>query len=225
MDNGISVNLLSMTESPLLIMVDAAKRCVSNLTAEELLVNSANMNQSEMEKYLINIIHRGHLSILEFADFVFSIDGISRVASHQLVRHRMASYAQQSLRYTKSKQFVTPSKFENNKDLIKIYNECIDNCIDTYDKLISMGIDIEDARYVLPMSITSSINIKMNARELYNFFQTRLCIKTQEEMRIIAEKMLECLYPVSDIFHLFGPQCQILGRCPENNKQCPNYPN
>ena len=134
----------------------------------------------------------GHHSVIEHAVFTFSVEGVSRALTHQLVRHRVASFSQQSQRYVSmdSATYVTPHTIEGNADAEKLFDSVMDDIWDAYKKLEGMGIPAEDARYLLPNGCTTNITITMNARELLHFFSLRCCNRAQWEIREMADQML-----------------------------------
>jgi thymidylate synthase (FAD) len=117
------------------------------------------------------------------------------VASHQLVRHRMASYTQQSFRYTKAMEYELPDSLKDNLE-VKFYMNSI---FSLYNSLIEKGIKKEDARYILPNAVTSDIVVTMNARELRHFFELRLDVSAQAEIRELAKKMLTEVQKVTKV--------------------------
>ena len=164
----------------------------------------------------------GHHSVLEHAVFTFSVEGVSRALTHQLVRHRVASYSQQSQRYVSMREptFVTPHTVEGNEEASKVFEETMAAIWEAYGKLESMGIPAEDARYLLPNGCTTNITITMNARELLHFFSLRCCNRAQWEIREMADRMLELCMEVSPvIFREAGPPC-MRGPCPEGKLTC-----
>lgn len=178
---------------------------------------------------LCTALRSGHESVIEHAVFTFAIEGISRACSHQLVRHRMASYSQQSQRYVKMSgkvnesqfDFVMPESIDKASD--DVFNEFLSlmDAIDkTYQSLIERGIPEEDARYVLPNACCTNLVVTMNARELRHFLKLRLCKRAQWEIRELAERMLDCVKQVSEVlFADVGPACEMDGKCPER-KPC-----
>ncbi len=198
----------------------AAKVCYSNQSIEDM-----DMDEQYREKLIRRVVKSGHHSVLEHVVFTYSIEGISRVATHQLVRHRIASYSQQSHRYTaiKRESFVIPQSIADNEEAQKLYNEMLDKTVETYEKLVEMDIKKEDARFVIPQGVASNILVTMNARELIHFFRLRCCVRAQWEIREAAIEMLKLAKkhaPV--IFEDSGPAC-VKGRCPEENP-CDNIP-
>ena len=164
----------------------------------------------------------GHLSVVEHAVFTFSVEGVSRALTHQLVRHRIASFSQQSQRYVSLKEptFVTPPTVKGNPEAERAFSETMDAIWDAYRRLEDMGIPAEDARYLLPNGCTTNITVTMNARELLHLFSLRCCSRAQWEIREMAERMLELCREVSPvIFKDAGPPC-VRGPCPEGKLSC-----
>lgn len=182
-----------------------------------------------------NTLQSGHVTPVEHVKFTFAIDNISRALSHQLVRHRIASYSQQSQRYVDSNQFkyITPPSIQNNEQAKNKFEEVMDYLDKSYkeiqDLLINDGRNKsqanEDARYVLPNATKTSIVITMNCSSLLHFFNLRCCMRAQWEIRSMAYKMLEiCKDEVPVIFKYAGEKCKSLGYCPENkNFSCGKY--
>lgn len=156
----------------------------------------------------------GHHAVLEFADFTFHISGVSRALTHQLVRHRLASYAQRSQRYCSEDNFdyVVPNSIKSNKGAFEEYTELMDTITDVYRLLQEMGIPNEDARYVLPNACETTIEVKMNGRALIHFFNERLCTRAQWEIRQMAILMKKCVEEhdeqCAEFAKLFVPKCE-----------------
>lgn len=180
------------------------------------------MGSIEPEKALPRVIAMGHLSVVEHAAFTFSVEGASRSLTHQLVRHRIASFSQQSQRYVSMEGagFVVPHTVEANPEAEGLYKETMERIWAAYARLVELGVPNEDARYVLPNGCTTNITITMNARELLHFFSLRCCSRAQWEIREMACQMLELCRKVSPlIFKDAGPAC-VRGPCPEGEKSC-----
>ena len=141
------------------------------------------------------LIKSGHHSVLEHASATFRIKGISRATTHQLVRHRLASFTQQSQRYVDETNFhyVIPQSIEKDEQAKKMFLDTMENVKEVYIKLRSMKIRKEDARYVLPNAIESEIVITANLREFRRIFELRCDKKAQWEIRNMAIRMLEIL--------------------------------
>ena len=180
------------------------------------------MEDIDPERTLSRIVGMGHLSVVEHATFTFSVSGVSRALTHQLVRHRIASFSQQSQRYVSMKEpsFVMPHTVQDDPDALKVFEDTMAEIWAAYGKLESMGIPAEDARYLLPNGCTTNITITMNARELLHFFSLRCCNRAQWEIREMADRMLELCREVSPvIFRDAGPPC-VRGPCPEGKLSC-----
>ncbi len=220
----VNVTLLQHTENPERKIAIAARLCYSPLPVTEL---EHKLDDKTVKRLLKTVIQRGHHAVLEHAIFTFGIDGVSRVCTHQLVRHRMASYAQQSQRYVKIKgelDHYTPVLIEKDKEALDVYKDIVGKTKEAYDKLISLGIDKEDARYVLPNATASNIIVTMNVRELFHFLELRMCQRAQDEIRVIAYKMYNILRDVSPvIFEYAGPTCKTRGLCKDDVHECPFY--
>ena len=210
------VRLLAHTPDADRICAAAAHSCYSEDSAADLL------ETVDPAKMLRHVIGMGHHSVIEHAVFTFSVEGVSRALTHQLVRHRLASFSQQSQRYVRLSEptYVVPETVKRDPEAMKVYEETMDGIWDSYSKLIGMGIPAEDARYVLPNGCTTNITITMNARELLHFFSMRCCNRAQWEIREMADEMLRLCKEVSPvIFSDAGPAC-IRGPCPEGKKTC-----
>ncbi len=210
------VELLAYTQDADRICASAGNSCYSDRPAHDI------MEDIDPEKTLSRIVGMGHLSVVEHATFTFSVEGVSRALTHQLVRHRIASFSQQSQRYVSIDEpsFVTPHTVEDDPEALKVFDETMDAIWDAYSKLEEMGIPAEDARYLLPNGCTTNITITMNARELLHFFTLRCCNRAQWEIREMADQMLALCREVSPvIFRDAGPAC-VRGPCPEGKKSC-----
>ena len=175
------------------------------------------------ERLLSRIMDSGHMSVVEHAVYTFSISGVSRALTHQLVRHRMASYTQQSQRYVGSDiDYVTPPSVKAEGARIqKVYDDAMKIIWDMYHDMCEL-VPVEDARYLLPNGATTNITVTMNARELLHFFSLRCCERAQWEIREMANMMLvECKNVSPVIFAKAGPPCSY-GKCPEGKRTCGN---
>ena len=155
----------------------------------------------KQQAFIKHLIKVGHLGILEHINFTFYVSEVSRCLTHQLVRHRIASYLQQSNRHVTpdKNSYVTPfsitnNTFNDNHKSLEYYNEVMNLAYDTYRNLIARGVPVEDARYILPPAFYQHISITMNARTLRHFFELRCEPDAQWEIRELANKMLEICY-------------------------------
>lgn len=220
-----TVILLAHTPQAEEVVALAVKVCRSAQDFSEL---KAMLTPEKTRKLIKQVIKMGHLSVLEHAAFTFFIKGISRACSHQVVRHRIASFAQQSLRHTEVENedfYYLPPTLPQTPEIQQTLTDFMDKTRDFYRHLLEQGVAAEDARYFLPMATVSNMVVTMNARELLHFFTLRGCRKAQLEIRELAEAMLQLVKPLApNIFALAGPPCR-RGHCPEDDKNCPNYPN
>lgn len=215
----MQVTLLAHTPDPERVIAAAARLCYSPVSAAEL---KEKISDEEIGRLLKIILRSGHLSTCEHPSFTFGIDGISRTCSHQLVRHRLASYSQQSQRYVRYSvpELVVPPLVAADESLSKQFKESTLAAFDRYMEFLEAGVDPEDARYLLPQAVATKIVVTMNARELLHFFTLRTCERAQWEIRAMAEEMLIKVYPLAPrIFKKSGPAC-IRGRCPEGKFYC-----
>jgi len=215
----VKVTLLASTPEPEKTVALAARLCYSPSAIAEL---EEKVRDMPLEKFLGRILKMGHLSVLEHASFTFGVDGISRVTSHQLVRHRLASYSQQSQRYVKfsSPEYVVPDTIGKDEKLSLAFTEALDGIFSLYKDLVDSGVPAEDARFVLPNAACTRIIITMNARVLLHFFRLRCCERAQWEIRAMATEMLVLAKQKAPfIFRDSGPAC-VTGPCSEGEMTC-----
>ena len=215
-----NVTLIEHTPNPELTVALAARLCYSPSSINDL---REKLESSDIEVFLDKIMSLGHHSVLEHASFTFGIEGISRVTTHQLVRHRIASFSQQSQRYVSHKDDFTsimPDTIAENPDARQIFAFMSETVHKAYAQLIELGIPAEDARYILPNATETKIIMTMNARELLHFFGLRCCQRAQWEIRQMSVEMLRLVKKVAPvIFREAGPGC-VGGTCPEGKFCC-----
>ncbi len=236
----LKVELLGKTESAKEIIYSACRQCYSADFSGNIFANSLNAtaNPDTSEKitaFIEKVVASGHESPLEHVKFTFAIEGVSRALTHQLVRHRIASYSQQSQRYVKASEFkyIVPPVFEKNDDLKQRFLGLMTDIQEGYNGLLSLleknGTVGEkanqDARFVLPQAAETKIVVTMNARELKHFFAHRCCHRAQWEIRRLAEEMLKiCRKVLPEVFNSVGAKCEALKYCPEGEKfTCGKY--
>lgn len=231
----MKVTLLNYTPHPEATIATAAKLCYSNKSIHDLTLKASDDDAAEFIDRLMSL---GHESPIEHVTFTFGIEGISRATSHQLVRHRIASYSQKSQRYVNEAQFeyVTPEAIEEDPVTEAVYDETMMFIQERYDAIrevlisryVKRGMDKkdaekkanEDARMVLPNACCTSIIVTMNVRSLFNFFKHRCCNRAQWEIREMADEMYKLCYAVApNIFKYAGPGC-VTGRCTEGKMSC-----
>ncbi len=219
----IKVKLLEYTPEPERVVAMAARLCYSATGAEEL---SERLSEEQVQKMVKKMVALGHASTIEHVSFTFGIEGVSRVLTHQLVRHRIASYDQQSQRYVAAHgfQYITPPTIEANPAAKERFDKLLVEIRSAYDDLVEMGIPKEDARYVLANAAETKILVTMNARTLLHFFNLRCCNRAQWEIRDMAYKMLAEVKKVAPtLFHNAGASCVNTGRCPEGELACGKF--
>jgi thymidylate synthase (FAD) len=218
----MKVALLQHTPNPETTVALAARLCYSPTGIDEL---QEKLSRADVGRFLEKIMSLGHQSVLEHASFTFGVDGISRVTSHQLVRHRIASFSQQSQRYVShTEQFgvVIPDTIATRPELLLRFTAELEALHLLYGDLVEAGIPAEDARYILPNATKTNIIMTMNARELLHFFALRCCERAQWEIRAMACEMLRVVKGVAPIiFRTAGPGC-LAGPCPEGSMTCGN---
>ena len=242
----MKVKIIAYTPNPEEVIASAAKLCYSKVGVDDI---QKNLTEDGIEKFVSMLSTIGHHSPLEHCTFTFAVEGISRACSHQLVRHRIASYSQQSQRYVKLDKFdyIIPTAIENNefaKDIFlnameqdqKAYNGIVEELMNEY--IASSGytlasiprseynrlekLAIEDARYVFPNACETKIVFTMNVRTLMNFFTHRCCDRAQWEIRDLANEMLIQVKEIAPtLFKKAGASC-VRGKCPEGSMSCGN---
>ena len=220
----MKVKLIRYTPEPEKLVAIAARLCYSPVGVEDLDVK---LDLEAAQKLVRFVIKSGHLSTIEHVYFTFGIEGISRVLSHQLVRHRMASFNQQSQRYVKfneNYEYIVPDSIRQNEKMNEKYNSFVSDIHKFYEEMLDNGIEAEDARYILPNSSETKMIVTMNARELLHFFTVRCCNRAQTEIRDLAVSMLKNVKNAAPaVFENAGPNC-LRTPCPEGKYSCGNPP-
>jgi thymidylate synthase (FAD) len=216
----MEVKLLNYTSDCQGLVAKAAKLCYSSSSIDDLIDK---VDNTDVNHFIKKLIKSGHHSVFEHVNFTFGIEGVSRVLSHQLVRHRIASFSQQSQRYVKLDKtfgFIIPESVEGNRPAYEEFCNLVALTHKIYRALLDCGIPAEDARYVLPNATETKIVVSMNARSLFNFFKVRCCNRAQWEIRELATRMLITVKAVAPIiFKDSGPGC-LLDRCQEGDFSC-----
>lgn len=205
----MKVTLISHTPKPLYVCAEAASVCYRS---------EPNL------KIIKGCIRSGHTSVLEHATFTFRIEGISRSCSHQLVRHRIASYSQESQRYVQYDDCDWAVEDICARSREKVVDAC-NYALNIYKEMLEDDIPSDDARAVLPNAAPTTIYVTMNIRSLMNFFNERLCARASKEIRDVAYKMKNSILIAEDIDNeekaifktIFVPKCEKYSKhfCPE----------
>ena len=240
----MKVELIAHTPEPEKLAATAAKLCYSSSDIGTL---RDGLTEDKIESFIDMLVSIGHESVMEHVSFTFGIEGISRACSHQLVRHRIASYSQKSQRYVNENgfEFITPPEIEVCPEAKAEFDRLMNEITAGYDRIADIltekhkaeftaqGMDEkkaassarklanEDARFVLPNACETKIVVTMNVRSLFNFFRHRCCNRAQWEIRAVANEMLRlCLETAPHIFAHAGPSCVAEGKCPEGKMSC-----
>ena len=217
----MEITLIGQTDNPVQVCACAAHGCTHTIAKMP-----DDFGYTDSGNLVNRVIEYGHESIAEMAIFTFKIDGLSRAASHQLVRHRMFSYAQQSLRYcqvdTESEWYVLPESIKADLALKNNYTFLMKQLGQEYNRLLACGIKPEDARSILPHSTKTNIVMTGNARAWREFLQQRMCIKAQKEIQTMAVEIYKhLLFIAPPLFQGAFPHCGSKGEC----KTCKGYHN
>jgi thymidylate synthase (FAD) len=218
----MKVTLISQTLDPEAVSAAAVNSCYSKKGGAEL---KENLTPEKRSQLLQIVLSSGHLSTIEHANFTFAIEDVSRALTHQLVRHRMASFSQQSQRYVEFKNgefdFIIPAKIAAQNALKQKFIQKMKELGNFYAELIENKIPAEDARAILPNATATKIVCTMNARELLHFFELRLCTRAQAEIQVLAREMLRLVKSLAPkIFQHAGPTCETQKICWEGKMSC-----
>lgn len=181
------VELKSITPDAERLIEMAARTCYDSPVSED---------TESMRRFIREKVRLGHESVVEHASATFVVTGVSRALTHQLVRHRLSSFSQQSQRYVDGGFFyyVVPDQIADNPDAMKVFMRVMETVGAGYSELRGMGIKKEDARFLLPNAAASTIVFTANFRSLRHFLKLRLDRHAQWEIRAMAERMLYLLY-------------------------------
>lgn len=177
---------------PFSIIEQAAKTCYQSELAK---------TYNEKKEFVRKLIKNGHTAMLEFVDITFRII-TDRGVSHELVRHRMASYAQESTRYCNYKdkdiEFIKPvcliEEYNDNFDTpYELWLEHMKQSEEYYKHFISCGYSPQIARSVLPNSLKTEICMKMNMRSFRNFIQLRTAKTAHPDMQHVANLCVDAI--------------------------------
>lgn len=216
----MKVTLTKIIEKPVEAIEAAASNCY-------------NSTPSADGKIMKHCFKSGHQSVLEFAEFTFHIEGVSRALLAQITRHRISEFAVRSQRYCSEDGFgyITPHTIKANPTALTLYDKIMRDLQYNYSLLQELGIPNEDARMILPNACETIMEVKMDGRALMNFFNERLCSRAQWEIRELAQMMLKEIKERDEQCALFatlcGPKCERYGKdvgfCPES-KSCGRHP-
>ena len=237
----MKVKLIQTTQNPIEVMWVSARTCYSAKSPIELWEDSCTTSTDKKKDLVDKVLSSGHSSIAEHVYFTFAIEGISRACSHQLVRHRLCTFSQQSQRYVEIK--------EDLESLLNLRDEAINNgcitskslinlldkyfvgiteenagayldCLIHYVGQITQGKKPEDARNILPNATKTNIVVTTNLRNLMHISEIRLCNRSQKEIRNLFKLIKEEITKQNEMLgNMLIVQCDKLGYCPEH-KSC-----
>lgn len=236
-ETRLQVELLAHTPEPLSLIYAAFRQCyhagfVADMWPKLL---AGEISAEKQAEFVRGVVESGHVSPIEHVSFTFAVQGVSRALTHQLVRHRIASYSQQSQRYVDGSGFnyILPPAIAKNAKAKARFLRCIEDIGEAY-RDIKAELEAagrkekakEDARFLLPQAAETRIVLTMNCRSLLNFFEHRCCTRAQWEIRAMADAMLgECRKALPVVFASAGARCERLGYCPEGERfTCGKYP-
>lgn len=237
------VDLLAKTPDGEKLIAAAARLCYSKTGVADLFEA---MTEDKANRFLEMLTDMGHVSPIEHVSLTFGVEGVSRSLTHQLVRHRLASYSQQSQRYValSEMEYIVPPSIAEDEELAARFEASMQQVQESYDalvegllpknvqKYIDRGFSekeaksrgekdsLEDARYVFPNACETKIIFTMNVRSLLHFIELRTCERAQWEIRRLALEVLKLAkeaYPA--LFQNAGPRC-LRGPCPEGRMTC-----
>ena len=242
-ETTLRVELLAHTPDPVALIYAAFRQCyhagfVADMWPRLL---TGDIDVCAQSRFVADILESGHSSPIEHVSLSFAISGVSRALTHQLVRHRIASYSQQSQRYVDGNDFnyIVPPSIAQNPAALERFNACMAEIAAAYNDLSEILADRsarslpqnnaaiakakekvrQDARFVLPQAAETRLVMTMNCRSLLNFFEERCCLRAQWEIRALANAMLKLAQSaVPVIFDTAGPKCVRLGYCPEGEQ-------
>ena len=187
-----NVELLAVTQDSERLIESCGRTCYESYDK---------VTEDSHEKIIRHLMKSKHLSVLEHASITFRISDVSRSFTHQHIRHRIGvAYSQKSQRYVKENDFdyIVPDNISENNRAFSQYEACMEMIDTTYNKLVELGIRKEDARFILPNSCTTTLDVTFNFRALAHFFDLRGDIHAQWEIRRVAMAML-------DIVKIYAP--------------------
>lgn len=201
-----SYKILDIVEPKVIIKNIEAYGRVCYKSESAITIESAN-------SFIRKLIKNGHESVIEHEKITVKIT-CDRGVTHEIVRHRIASYSQESTRYCNYAEdkfgneltFIKPCFWDEGSEAFEIWCEQMKNIEKNYMELISKGIPPEQARSILPNSLKTEIVVTMNLREWRHFFKLRTSIKAHPQMREISIplflKMRELLPAIFDDINL-----------------------
>lgn len=201
----MKVTLLNYTQdaAELMIFTKNTRLTMSPTGLADIKAWPEERKMQELE-YMANTIP----SSWEFVDYTFMIESVTRAYTHQQVRTRSASFAQQTMRVLDVSEgpgwsYLTGPTIERDKILSTMYDGCMGHIADLYKFLIRHGATIEDARGILPTNILTNIVMKINMRNFVDLIYKRSSPRVQGEYRSVLEGMKASVLEVHPWMNLF----------------------
>lgn len=225
----MKVTLLAYTPEPERLVVAAALLCYQKGGPEAAYQKAS--NDKLRTRLVEELVRQGHGSTLEHPSFTFGIEGISRACSHQLVRHRISSYNQQSQRYVDvgdPEYFVKPESLQaDGGGFERVTQEAVGYYRGTVEQLKSQGKKgeqaQEDARYALPNATKTNLIWTTNLRNLLHVCRVRLCSRAQWEIRELMQecrRVMEPRFPIIAKYMVVKCHPNAMGYCDEEFRSC-----
>ncbi len=200
---GMSVNLhvelLAITPEPERLIEAAGRTCYLSFDKT---------GEDSAARFCRMLLRSGHHSVFEHASATFRVRGGSRAFTHQLVRHRLCAFSQQSQRYVDERGFevVKPDTIVKDAGAEEIFDRHVESCQKAYDELRELGVPKEDARFVLPNAAESEIVITANLRQWRHILELRGHRTAQWEIRRFALEVFNVLVEhAPNVFADFRP--------------------
>lgn len=194
----MNIKILRITEDSIGLISTAYRLCYNSKPKED--------RMKEVE-FIRACIKNNHTSPLEHCSVTLMISGISRACSHQIVRHRIASYTQESQRYIDKTgaRYVVPEQIAADEGAAHLYRTVLGMCEAAYKMFQEKGIKREDARFILPQAIHTKVLMTINFRSLRNFLDLRLDPRAQWEVRAVAKELLRQMVHIdAEVGWIFG---------------------
>jgi thymidylate synthase (FAD) len=223
--NEPQVKLISKPDNMLKTIYTACRTCYSADSPENIYEKAS--DEEKMLNLIKKVISSGHYSTIEHIQVSFAISNVSRACTHQLVRHRHASFSQKSQRYVKEKgqfDYIIPPTINKNTEMKEKFEDFMGKVSQMYQEFVEAGVPAEDARFVMPNAAASALVMSLNLRELIHIANLRLCTRAQFEIRTMVKKMCDSLVAEEPWLKPYlVPKCESLGFCDEA-KSCGRMP-
>ncbi len=202
----------------------AARTCYSEKLPEQIWsdVTAGQIPEEKMCKLLSSVIESGHGTVIEHLNFTFAISGVSRSLTHQLVRHRHATFDQQSQRYVRYKhpEYTVPASIAEDSELAAKFSEAIEGNVELYTEMLGQDVPAEDARFLFPNGMQTNLVMTVNLRELIHISGLRLCTMAQWEIRKLFALIKAEMRRTSPFLASFLViKCVSLGYCDEKRNE------